>query len=92
MNWRDYHEATKHSIESLMRARRVLDWANMQSGDQRLAAAALSLGQDLAGKACVAFFLNLTPEEGQVVYHFAIGYPIPDPRISASRDRQGITR
>jgi SagB-type dehydrogenase family enzyme len=29
MTWRDYHEATKHSIESLKRARRVLDWANM---------------------------------------------------------------
>ena len=29
MTWRDYHEATKHSVESLMRARRVLDWANM---------------------------------------------------------------
>jgi SagB-type dehydrogenase family enzyme len=121
--------------------------AQLQSGDQRLAAAALSLGQDLAGKACVAFsmigdldlagsiygdrgyryvhfeagaighrlyvaaealglgatgigafyddevhrYLNLAPEEGQVVYHFAIGYPIPDPRIRASRDRQGIT-
>ena len=29
MTWRDYHEATKHSVESLMRARRVLDWAHM---------------------------------------------------------------
>ena len=29
MTWRDYHEATKHSIESLKRSRRVLDWANM---------------------------------------------------------------
>jgi SagB-type dehydrogenase family enzyme len=116
----------------------------MQRGDQRLAAAALSLGQDLAGNACVVFsmiadidvaeskygdrgyryvhfeagaighrlyvaaealglgatgvgafyddevhrHLNLTSKEGQVVYHFAIGYPIPDPRISASRDPQ----
>jgi len=113
-------------------------------GDQRVAAAALSLGQDLAGNACVAFsmvgdlegaagtygdrgyryvhfeagaigqrlylaaealglgatgigafyddgvhrHLDLTPKEGQVVYHFAIGYPIPDPRISASKGRQ----
>jgi SagB-type dehydrogenase family enzyme len=113
-------------------------------GDQRAAAAALSLGQDLAGNACVAFsmvgdlegaagiygdrgyryvhfeagaighrlyvaaealglgatgigafyddevhrHLNLTPKQGQVVYHFAIGYPIPDPRIPASRDPQ----
>jgi SagB-type dehydrogenase family enzyme len=106
-------------------------------GDQRVAAAGLSLGQDLAGNACVAFsmigdleratctygdrgyryvhfeagaigqrmylaaealglgatgigafyddqvhhYLNLTPEQGQVVYHFAIGYPIADPRL-----------
>ena len=119
----------------------------VQSGDQRVAAAALSLGQDLAGNACVAFsmigdldraagtygdrgyryvhfeagaigqrlylaaealglgatgigayyddevhrHLNLTTKQGQVVYHFAIGYPIPDPRISASNDPQEIT-
>ena len=25
----------------------------------------------------------ITPEQGQVVYHFAIGYPVPDPRIVA---------
>jgi SagB-type dehydrogenase family enzyme len=111
----------------------------VRSGDQRVAAAGLSLGQDLAGNACVtfsmigdlecaarsygdrgyryahfeagaighrlylaaealglgatgigAFFddevhrhLNLIPEQGQVVYHFAIGYPVPDPRLSA---------
>jgi SagB-type dehydrogenase family enzyme len=111
----------------------------IRSGDQRVAAAGLSLGQDLAGNACVAFsmigdlervvrahgdrgyryvhfeagaigqrlylaaealglgatgigaffddavhrYLNLTPEQGQVVYHFAIGYPIPDPRLAA---------
>ena len=29
MTWREYHEATKHSVESLSRARHVLDWANM---------------------------------------------------------------
>jgi len=108
-------------------------------GDQRLAAAALSLGQDLAGNACVAFsmigdfeeacrrygdrgyryvhfeagavgqrlylaaeslglqatgigaffdeevnrYLNLAPERGQVVYHFAVGYAVPDPRLEA---------
>jgi SagB-type dehydrogenase family enzyme len=119
----------------------------VQSGDQRVAAAALSLGQDLAGNACVAFsmigdldraagtfgdrgyryvhfeagaigqrlylaaealglgatgigafyddevcrHLNLTPKQGQVVYHFAIGYPVPDSRISASNDPQEIT-
>jgi SagB-type dehydrogenase family enzyme len=112
---------------------------DIKSGDQRVAAAGLSLGQDLAGNACAAFsmigdldravgahgdrgyryvhfeagaighrlylaaealglgatgigaffddevhrYLNLTPEQGQVVYHFAIGYPVPDPRIVA---------
>jgi SagB-type dehydrogenase family enzyme len=111
----------------------------IKSGDQRVAAAGLSLGQNLAGNACVAFsmigdleravrmhsdrgyryvhfeagaigqrlylaaealglgatgigaffddevhrYLNLTPEQGQVAYHFAIGYPVPDPRVVA---------
>lgn len=111
----------------------------IRSGDQRVAAAGLSLGQDLAGNACVAFsmiadldravrsygnrgyryvhfeagaigqrlylaaealglgatgigaffddqvngYLNVAPEQGQVVYHFAIGYPVPDPRVVA---------
>jgi SagB-type dehydrogenase family enzyme len=120
----------------------------VKSGDQRVPAAGLSLGQDLAGNACVtfsmigdldraadtygdrgyryvhfeagaigqrlylaaealglgatgigAFFddevhrhLNLTTKQGQVVYHFAIGYPVPDPRISASNDPLETTR
>ena len=111
----------------------------IKEGDQRLVAAALSLGQDLAGNACVAFsmigdfenaarsygdrgyryvhfeagaigqrmylaaealglgatgigaffdeevnrYLGLSPELGQVVYHFAIGYPVADPRLEA---------
>ncbi len=111
----------------------------IRSGDQRVAAAGLSLGQDLAGNACVALsitgdleraarlhgdrgyryvhfeagavghrmylaagalglgatgigaffderahqYLELETGEGQVVYHFAIGYPVPDPRLSA---------
>ena len=111
----------------------------VKRGDQRVAAAGLSLGQDLAGNACVAFsmigdldraartygdrgyryvhfeagalghrlylaaealglgatgigafyddevhrYLDVLPSQGQVVYHFAIGYPIPDPRVSA---------
>jgi SagB-type dehydrogenase family enzyme len=111
----------------------------IRGGDQRVAAAGLSLGQDLAGNACVAFsmigdleravrahgdrgyryvhfeagavghrlylaaealglgatgigafyddevhnYLRLVPEQGQVVYHFAIGYPVPDPRLEA---------
>ena len=108
----------------------------IKPGDQRVQAAGLSLGQDLAGNACVAFsmiadleraarangdrgyryvhfeagaighrlyigaealglaatgigafyddtvhdYLNLAPGQGQVVYHFAVGYPVPDPR------------
>lgn len=111
----------------------------IRSGDQRVAAAGLSLGQDLAGNACVAFsmiadldraarahgdrgyryahfeagaighrlylaaealglgatgigaffddqvhdYLRLAPAQGQVVYHFAIGYPVDDPRLVA---------
>ncbi len=111
----------------------------IKSGDQRVVAAGLSLGQDLAGNACVAFsmigdleratrahgerayryvhfeagaigqrlylaaesfgmgatgigafydeevhrYLNILPEQGQVVYHFAVGYPVPDPRLEA---------
>jgi SagB-type dehydrogenase family enzyme len=108
-------------------------------GDQQVIAAGLSLGQELAGNACVAFsmigdldratrahgdrgyryghfeagavghrlylaaealglggtgigaffddevhrYLGLTAAQGQVVYHFAIGYPVPDPRVNA---------
>jgi SagB-type dehydrogenase family enzyme len=111
----------------------------IRSGDQRVAAAGLSLGQDLAGNACLAFsmiadleratrahgdrgyryahfeagglghrlylaaealglgstgigaffdddvhrYLDLPSARGQVVYHFAIGYPVSDPRLSA---------
>jgi SagB-type dehydrogenase family enzyme len=114
----------------------------IKSGDQRVAAAGLSLGQDLAGNSCVTFsvigelegaartygdrgyryvhfaagaighrlylaaealgvgatgigafyddevhlYLNLGPNQGQVVYHFAIGYPVPDPRVTASNE------
>jgi nitroreductase len=28
-------------------------------------------------------YLGLTSAQGQVIYHFAIGYPVPDPRINA---------
>ncbi len=111
----------------------------IRSGDHCVAAAGLSLGQDLAGNACVAFsmiadldravrshgdrgyryvyfeagaigqrlylaaealglgatgigaffddevhrYLGLQSGEGQVVYHFAIGYPVLDPRLEA---------
>ncbi len=112
----------------------------VKPGDQRVAAAGLSLGQDLAGNACVASsmiadieravalhgdrgyryvhfeagtighrfylaaetlglgatgigafyddevhrYLALAPHQGQVVYHFAIGYPVVDPRLDDS--------
>jgi SagB-type dehydrogenase family enzyme len=111
----------------------------IREGDQRLVAASLSLGQDLAGNACLAFsmigdfenaarlfgdrgyryvhfeagaigqrmylasealglratgigaffdeqvnqYLGLSRELGQVVYHFAIGYAVSDPRLEA---------
>jgi SagB-type dehydrogenase family enzyme len=110
----------------------------IMSGDQRVAAAGLSLRQELAGNACAAFsmvgqmdrateaagdrgyryvhfeagatghrlyltaealglgatgigafyddevhkYLKLSPEQGRVVYHFAIGYPVADSRLS----------
>ena len=28
-------------------------------------------------------YLNVAPEQGQVVYHSAIGYPAADPRLEA---------
>jgi SagB-type dehydrogenase family enzyme len=111
----------------------------IRAGDQRVVAAGLSLGQDLAGNACVAFsmigdlerathiygdrgyryvhfeagaigqqmylgakalgygatgigaffddrvheYLGLDGSRGQVVYHFAIGYPVADTRVQA---------
>lgn len=111
----------------------------LRSGDQRVVASGLSLRQDLAGNACLAFsmtadferaaraygdrgyryahfeagaigqrlylaaeavglratgigaffdnavnrYLELTPEQGRVLYHFAIGYPVPDGRLDA---------
>jgi SagB-type dehydrogenase family enzyme len=109
----------------------------VKSGDQQVMAAGLSLGQELAGNACVAFsmiadlnraarshgdrgyryahfeagaighrmylaaetlglqatgigaffddevhrYLGLASEEGQVIYHFAIGHAVHDPRL-----------
>ena len=111
----------------------------LKSGDQRVVAAGLSLGQQLAGNACVAFsmiadldraarmygdrgyryahfeaggigqrlylaaeglglqatgigaffddqvhrYLELEPAQGQVIYHFAIGHAVHDPRLGA---------
>jgi len=119
--------------------RECAELEQIKCGDQRVAAAGLSLGQELAGNACVALsmigdleravrahgdrgyryvhfeagaigqrlylaaealglgatgigayydeqvhhYLNLAPEQGQVVYHFAIGYPVSDPRLEA---------
>jgi nitroreductase len=36
-------------------------------------------------------YLNLIPNQGQAVYHFAIGYPVPDPRVTVSIEPQQIT-
>jgi nitroreductase len=51
-----------------------------------LAAEALGLGATGIGAFYdeeVHRYLQLTPEQGQVVYHFAIGYPVPDSRLHA---------
>jgi nitroreductase len=51
-----------------------------------LAAEALGLGATGIGAFYdekVNRYLNLTPEQGQVIYHFAIGYPVPDLRLRA---------
>jgi SagB-type dehydrogenase family enzyme len=111
----------------------------LRTGDQKVMAAGLSLGQALAGNACVAFsmigdidravrshgdrgyryvhfeagaighrlymaaealglgatgigaffddqvnrYLGLSSDQGEVVYHFAIGHPVPDTRVGA---------
>ena len=111
----------------------------IKRGDQRVAAAGLSLGQDLAGNCSVSFsmiadmeqvtgvhgdrgyryayfeagaigqrlylaaealglratgigaffddevhrYLGLDSGQGQVIYHFAVGHPVPDPRLAA---------
>jgi SagB-type dehydrogenase family enzyme len=51
-----------------------------------LAAEALGLGATGIGAFYdeeVHRYLHVNPEQGQVVYHFAIGYPVPDPRLQA---------
>jgi len=55
---------------------------------QRLYIAAEALGLGATGIGAffddeVHQYLSVTPEQGQVVYHFAIGYPVPDPRVIA---------
>jgi len=120
---------------------------HIKSGDQRVVAAGLSLGQDPAGNSCVTFsmigdldgaarnygdrgyryvhfeagaighrlylaaealglgatgigafyddevhrHLNLVPPKEQVVHRFAIGYPVPDPRVSASNQASDVS-
>jgi SagB-type dehydrogenase family enzyme len=51
-----------------------------------LAAEALGLGATGIGAFYddkVHEYLHVAPEQGQVVYHFAIGYPVPDPRVES---------
>ena len=132
-----------HAVEGLDRgvyryAPRSHTLALLLAGDHRVAAAGLSLGQQLAGNCAVAFslvadleraeaahgdrayryahfeagavgqrlyagaerfgwqgtgigafyddavhhYLGLQPDQGQVVYHFALGRAVPDPRLS----------
>lgn len=54
---------------------------------QRLYLAAEAMGLQSTGIGAffddaVHQYLDLRPEQGQVVYHFACGYAVPDPRIS----------
>jgi len=118
-----------HRVEGLAQGLYRLAGSRLElvrAGDQRVVAAALSLGQELAGNSCFtaslvadlgtacakhgaqrlylaaeafgfrgtgigAFYddhvhawLGLEPDGPlQVVYHFAVGDPVPDPRLSA---------
>jgi nitroreductase len=61
---------------------------------QYLAAEGLGLGATGIGTFYdveVHIHLGLLPSQGQVVYHFAIGYPVPDLRVSVSNEPQQIT-
>ncbi|MEP6963314.1 MAG: nitroreductase family protein, partial [Acidobacteriota bacterium] len=55
---------------------------------QRLYLAAEALGLRATGIGAffdqeVHRYLSLTPEQGQAVYHFAIGHPVTDSRLEA---------
>ena len=55
---------------------------------QRMYLAAEALGLKATGIGAffddqVHRYLDLAPERGQVVYHFAIGHAVPDPRLEA---------
>ena len=81
-----------HAENGLIRAHgdRGYRYVHFEAGaiGQRLYLAAEALGLGATGigafyDEAVNRYLNLAPERGQVVYHFAIGYPIPDPRQEA---------
>jgi SagB-type dehydrogenase family enzyme len=55
---------------------------------QRMYLAAEALGLRATGIGAffddeVHKYLSIAPEQGQVVYHFAVGYPVTDPRLEA---------
>jgi len=55
---------------------------------QRMYLAAEALGLRATGIGAffdeeVQRYLNLNSEQGQVVYHFAVGHPVPDLRLEA---------
>jgi SagB-type dehydrogenase family enzyme len=65
-------------------------YAHFEAGaiGQRMYVAAESLGLRATGMGAffddeVSRYLNLSPAEGEVVYHFAIGYPVHDARLDA---------
>jgi nitroreductase len=65
-------------------------YAHFEAGaiGQRMYLAAEALGLRATGIGAffddqVHRYLNRAPEQGQVVYHFAVGYPAPDPRLEA---------
>ncbi len=64
-------------------------YAHFEAGaiGQRLYLAATALGLGATGIGgffddATHGYLGLAPEQGQVVYHFAIGYPVPDTRLT----------
>jgi SagB-type dehydrogenase family enzyme len=65
-------------------------YAHFEAGaiGQRMYVAAESVGLRATGMGAffdeeVSRYLNLSPAEGEVVYHFAIGYPVHDARLDA---------
>ncbi len=62
-------------------SRRVLLVNRMYLASEALGLRATGIGAFFDDE--VNRYLSLSPELGQVVYHFAIGYPVPDPRLEA---------